>query len=250
MILTTIKDSYLALLIELNKQESPTILLEDFNYLYNKAIQVYANKRINISPIGQQVIDDLAELTVLGYALNNLSINNNTYPKQYNTNLPEDYFHILRCNPEVITNVIQNEICPDPIGKITFPITKPITSKALAEIGNNYYLKPSFKQIYYAINATDLQYKLNLYCGDDANKYINRVFIDYFRVPKTITLTEDDLYDSQDNSMTLEFKPYINQEILNELITLVMENILDPRLATNKQVNQSIGLPQIGQAQQ
>jgi len=81
MILTTIKDVYLALLIELNKQESPTILLEDFNYLYNKAKQNYINKRINISPIGQQVIDDLAEITVFGRALTVISINANTYPK-------------------------------------------------------------------------------------------------------------------------------------------------------------------------
>jgi hypothetical protein len=84
---------------------------------------------------------------------------------------------------------------------------------------------------------------LNLYCGNDTNKHISKVFVDYFRVPKTITLTEDDLYEVDDNSMTLEFKPYVNQEILNELISLVMENVIDPRLVTNKQVNQTIGLP-------
>ena len=250
MILTTIKDVYLALLIELNKQESPTILLEDFNYLYNKAKQNYINKRINISPIGQQVIDDLAEITVFGRALTVISINANTYPKQYKVDLPEDYLHLLRCNPEVTTQTVQEESCPTPVGNISYPITKPVTSKELSEIGNNYYLKPSFKLIYYGVNQVDRQYKLNLYCGNDTNKHISKVFVDYFRVPKTITLNEDDLYEVDDNSTILEFKPYVNQEILNELVSLVMENAIDPRLVTNKQVNQTIGLPQMLQAQQ
>jgi len=97
--------------------------------------------------------------------------------------------------------------------------------------------------VYYATNANNKQYTLNLYCGEDVSKYVSKVFIDYFRVPKTITITEDDIYESVDNSMLLEFKPYINQEILNELLSLVLENFTDPRLGTNKQVNQSIGLP-------
>jgi len=67
--------------METNKQESPTILLEDFNYLYNKAKQIYVNKRINISPIGQQVIDDLAEITVLGHVLTAINEDLDTYPK-------------------------------------------------------------------------------------------------------------------------------------------------------------------------
>lgn len=248
MTLTTIKEVYVALLIELNKQESPTILLEDFNYLYSKAEQNYINKRINISPIGQQVIDDLGEITVLGHPITIITANNNTYPKQYICDLPEDYMHILRCNTEVTTIQLSLSTCPAPIGKITHPNTKHTTSKELAD-NNNYYLKPSFKQVYYQVNAENLQYKLNLYCGDDTTKQITKVFVDYFRVPKTITLTEDDLYEVIDNSMRLEFKPYINQEILNELVTLVMENFSDPRLVSNKQVNQTIGFPQSSQSQ-
>ena len=81
MILRTIKDVYLATLMELNKHEAPTILLEDFNYFFNKATLIYINKRINISPIGQQVLDDLAEITVLGYEISSTSIRTNTFPK-------------------------------------------------------------------------------------------------------------------------------------------------------------------------
>lgn len=250
MILRTIKDVYLATLMELNKHEAPTILLEDFNYFFNKATLIYINKRINISPIGQQVLDDLAEITVLGYEISSTSIRTNTFPKQYTAILPEDYLHLLRCNPSV-------EIRPDKYNQltvflptvraVTFPTTQPINSSEIADIMNNYYLKPSFENIYYSLYQQNKQYKLDFYCGNDpANsiKFISKVYIDYFRVPTEIILTENDIYEQADNSQELEFKPYINQEILNQLLMLIFENITDPRLGTNSQVNQSIGLPQ------
>lgn len=246
MILTTIKDVYIALLMELNKQEAPTILLEDFNYFWNKATQSYINKRVNISPIGQQVLDDLAEITVLGYEISTIAAKTNTYPKQYTVTLPENYLHLQRCNVQLQKQTTINETCSTPT--ITYPITKPINSSELATISNNYYLKPSFLNVYYSIYQNDLQYKLDLYCGESTEKYISKVYIDYFRVPKEIILTEDDIYEVADNSQHLEFKPYINQEILNQLLMLIFENITDPRLATNSEINQTIGLPQSLQA--
>jgi len=80
MLLRTIKDVYIALLSELNKHESPPMLIEDFNYFFNKAVQIYINKRINIASIGQQVIDDLSELLVIGYSISSLQKNDNIYP--------------------------------------------------------------------------------------------------------------------------------------------------------------------------
>jgi len=41
----------------------------------------------------------------------------------------------------------------------------------------------------------------------------------------------------------MEFPDYVCQEIINELTTLVMENIADPRLNTNNIVTQSIANP-------
>lgn len=47
----TAREVYEAMLIELNKVEAPSMLLEDFNYLFNKAIYQYINKRYNIYDI-------------------------------------------------------------------------------------------------------------------------------------------------------------------------------------------------------
>ena len=47
---------------EMNKTAAPSILLEDFNYLLNKAIYQYINKKYNIYDVNQQSTDDIRVL--------------------------------------------------------------------------------------------------------------------------------------------------------------------------------------------
>ena len=47
---------------ELNKREAPSILLEDFNYFLNKAIQQYVNSVYNRAEYNQQSSDDIGFL--------------------------------------------------------------------------------------------------------------------------------------------------------------------------------------------
>ena len=49
-------------LVELNKREAPSLLLEDYNYFINKAINQYINKMYNLYDINQQKSDDLRVL--------------------------------------------------------------------------------------------------------------------------------------------------------------------------------------------
>lgn len=60
----TERDLYDAALIEINKLEAPSMLLEDYNYFINKAIQQYINKAYNRYEINQQATDDLSALKV------------------------------------------------------------------------------------------------------------------------------------------------------------------------------------------
>jgi hypothetical protein len=60
----TERDLYDAALIEINKLEAPSMLLEDYNYLINKAIQQKINKSYNLYEINQQATDDLLSLKV------------------------------------------------------------------------------------------------------------------------------------------------------------------------------------------
>ena len=47
------RELYEGVLIELNKENASNIMLEDFNYFANKAINNYVNKRYNIYDINQ-----------------------------------------------------------------------------------------------------------------------------------------------------------------------------------------------------
>ena len=44
----TARQVYEAMLIEMNKVEAPSMLLEDFNYIINKAIYQFINKTYNM----------------------------------------------------------------------------------------------------------------------------------------------------------------------------------------------------------
>jgi hypothetical protein len=58
----TIREFYEHVLTELNKVEAPSLLLEDFNYFANKAVQQYINEVYNRYDINQQSTDDLRAL--------------------------------------------------------------------------------------------------------------------------------------------------------------------------------------------
>lgn len=56
------RELYEAALIEMNKVEAPSLLLEDYNYFMNKAVQQYINKVYNRYDINQQSTDDIRVL--------------------------------------------------------------------------------------------------------------------------------------------------------------------------------------------
>lgn len=58
----TIRNCYEFALIECNKLKAPSILLEDFIYLFNKAIQQYVNSVYNRAEYNQQSSDDIGVL--------------------------------------------------------------------------------------------------------------------------------------------------------------------------------------------
>ena len=58
----TAKQVFEAALIELNKVQAPSLLLEDYNYFINKAINQYINKIYNMYDINQQKSDDIRVL--------------------------------------------------------------------------------------------------------------------------------------------------------------------------------------------
>lgn len=161
----TARELYNNALIEINKLEAPPLLLEDYNYLLNKAVQQYVNKVYNRYEIGQQSTDDLRWLQrsieikaetktpVDEDVLKNgafIRMDNNIV-RHYIFRLPNDYMHLLNCIakfqiPVKITHCNGQESKEFVIG------CKKATSDQFPALLSNYYMRPSYDNPYWMIN--------------------------------------------------------------------------------------------------
>lgn len=81
------------------------------------------------------------------------------------------------------------------------------------------------------------------YGKDDSLFQLAEVQIDYVKVPQHIRLTQEQIDLTEDTSQIMEFPDYVNQEIINELVHLVMTRTSDPVLGNHVQMTQSIARP-------
>ena len=256
----TVRELYNNVLVELNKVQAPSLLLEDFVYLVNKAVQKYINKRYNFFEMNQQLTDDLRVLLKSSGALLESTDSqgakiNSLLDGAPQFDLPEDYMHILNC----ICVFPKSDPCCDG-EKELIPASK-LDTASWPHTVENYYMKPSKKRpYYYIINIQDPSINPN-YPVDQikGERYGNSqvpviqiksgkdkptaVYVDYLRAPQYIDLTIGDLDNVEDNTPQLEFPDYVTYEIINELVTLILENNKDPRVQTQPAVSQSVMQP-------
>lgn len=145
-------------LIELNKVQAPSLLLEDYNYFINKAVNQYINKVYNLYEINQQKSDDLRVLKASAvltpslqtiYPEQSAGVGNPLFKTTYEVDLPDDYLHILNCVVEY--TVASRFKCYDAGTQVHFG-AKRLTSDMFSQIINNYYMRPSYKNPYFYIN--------------------------------------------------------------------------------------------------
>ena len=146
-------------LIELNKLEAPSLLLEDYNYFINKAVQQYINLIYAKLELDQQSVDDLRVLktsTILtplklkDEANVGSLVSNTLMGHYYYADLPADYLHMINCIVEYQVNR-SNFKCYDKNDSVFFAARR-LTSDMYAQIINNAYLRPTYKRPYYYID--------------------------------------------------------------------------------------------------
>lgn len=250
----TVREVYNYVLVELNKVQAPSILLDDFVYLLNKSIQRYVNKRYNLFEVNQQLTDDLRVLTREAV----LSLENSSDPYTYK--LPADYMHILNCTCEFSSTNL-------PCGRGSKEVgASKLDTAQLPHVIQNFYMKPSRNRPYYYIcyktdptpaptpdyydpvlgKVEGARYGnaqipiIQIKCG---NIPADTVKITYLRAPKYVELTFDELDYADDTTPHLEFPDYVTYEIINEMVTLILENHKDPRLQTQLGLSQTIVSP-------
>ena len=154
----TVRQLFEYTLIELNKVQAPSLLLEDYNHFINKAVNQYINKVYNLYEINQQKSDDLRVLKASAvltpslqtiYPEQSAGIGNPLFKTTYEVDLPDDYLHILNCVVEY--TVASRFKCYDAGTQVHFG-AKRLTSDMFSQIINNYYMRPSYKNPYFYIN--------------------------------------------------------------------------------------------------
>lgn len=143
----TIREVYEAILIELNKEQAPSMLLEDFNYFCNKAIQQYINKQYNVYDVNQQTSDNLRVLSTTVKLTP-------TYTDYYGqkvaeVQLPLDYLHILNCICSF--KYKGSKKCYEDQGNEQYSARR-LTSDMWSQVNQNYYNRPTYKRPYYFIH--------------------------------------------------------------------------------------------------
>lgn len=167
----TERELYEYALIEMNKVEAPSLLLEDYNYFINKAVQQYINKVYNRYDINQQSTDDLrvlkatAEVKLTKNVLSRLADNDSARPTRrvakkdkfvYEGVLPKDYMHILNCIVDFKVN--SNFKCYRNGDYIEFA-AKRLTADMASGILHNVYMKPDYRRPYFYINNVNTSIK-------------------------------------------------------------------------------------------
>ncbi|MGV8961782.1 MAG: hypothetical protein ACOH2V_00105 [Candidatus Saccharimonadaceae bacterium] len=268
-------------LIEVNKSQAASLLLEDYNYFMNKGINQHINKIYNFYDMNQQKTDDLRVLKSTAVLIPTLAENYQDmklYSTVYNTILPDDYLHILNC---IVEYTVRSTFkCYNQNDKVHFG-AKRLTADMFSQVINNYYMRPSYKTPYFFINnfttkndyktqdnQTDIIYtslgnpdenvekiqgvrygnksniRMEIRYGKDNTLFVlDKVYIDYIRTPQFVRLTQSQVDNVADDSQVLEFPDYVCQEITNELIKLLLEHGSDPRLQTQIPISQSIANP-------
>lgn len=271
----TVREVYDYLLSEINKEETSTLLLETFNYLFGKAINEVCNAWYNEYEQTQLLTDNLRVLS-RSTILNRANLTTGNFYQ-----LPVDYWHLL---PSVGVNFQRtdglNPCNPTQTPVIVPTIQKPgikLTSQLNSGIVRDYYTKPSYKRPYYFLHEHQeiagnvvTTYGLEIRSGDTTLYTPTSVVIDYlkvFKIPnyslkivqetaeavplalrtredlRDLYLTDHELNSDTDISTVMEFPNNFCYEIINKLTALVLEHNGDPRLGNNIPINQSMTRP-------
>jgi len=154
----TARELYEYALIELNKLEAPSLLLEDYNYFINKAVQQYINLVYAKLEIDQQSTDDIRVLKTsailkpirLSEDPTYSHLSNGLFKSSYYVDLPADYMHLLNCIVEYKVSV-SNFKCYNK-NDIVYFAARRLTPDMYTQILNNAYMRPMYKRPYYYLN--------------------------------------------------------------------------------------------------
>lgn len=237
---STARQAYIDILIELVKEESPTLYLEDYLYYFNKAISEYMKTRYEMFETNQQLADDMRAwkksfpATSLETPISSIYKEKTVNGKVVKT---EEYRHLLSCIIGVQIDRPISKCEQRPGTTVSYKVTR-MSSEIKAGLLGNKYLEAKFYRPYFEI----IDNTIKIYVGDIDPKRIkiSSISIEYITQPLLVDLTEEQIEADLDTSQVLEFSTEVGEEIIKLALRLILERGSDPRLQSHAAVNQSI----------
>jgi|DewCreStandDraft_4_1066084.scaffolds.fasta_scaffold05049_11 hypothetical protein len=147
--------------IDLDKYDTPTFEIVDFNRYAERALYEYINEKYKEFEMVQKRTDDLRQFVVF-----------NTFPNTNNVyiTLPNDYLRLLS-----VWYYIEDFDC----NTDRWVIVQKTTADKLGYSENNYYWKPKLTNPQYQIIGNNLYFRV----GDDDASRILQVRLEYIAIP-------------------------------------------------------------------
>lgn len=212
-------DAYKNELRELDKFESPTFTVGDFNYFWNSTTDQYIATNVAGFDIDQKSLDDLRAIVNLGDAL---IFTSGTAP------LPDKYRHVL--GMEVTLKFIEDY---DGYKKddLLVKTVKRMRTNRKGFAKSNAFQRPSYKSVYYQISKENIQIlagtKVEVISGT----------LDYIETPEKVYLNPDKTSNYSDpvNNTPLQFPDHVNFELVKLCRRIFLENIESQRYQSTLQ---------------
>ena len=212
-------DTYKAELKELDKFESPTFTVSDFNYFFNVGISKYITDNYGDFDVLQKDLDDISALLVFNHALT-FSANKAL--------LPSDYRHSLGLELKL---KFTNDTIDYSIGDEITVYPKRLKTNRKGYTAENAYQQPSHEYATYQVDSE----QIIIYIG--TNVEIVSGTMDYIKIPDKVYLNPDRSADYTDpvNNTPIQFPDYVTFEIIKQCRLSFLENIESPRYNSSLQ---------------
>lgn len=184
---------YRRCVIDLDKYDTPTFEIVDFNRYAERAIYEYINEKYKEFEVTQKRTDDLRQFVTFG-----------TFPNLNNEyiTLPADYLRLLS-----VYYYITDFDC----GEDRWVIVQKTTADKLGYSETNYYWKPRLTNPQYQIIGDRLYFRVG---NDDASR-IQQVRLEYVAIPQ--------LYYIDEATLTPTNPPYtdeVDMQIIDKIVRM------------------------------
>jgi len=224
-------DAYRDLLKELDKYESPSFSIRDFNYFFPLAVSLWVDTNYKQFDLMQKEVDDLKTILANGHPL--------TFASDGKVDLPSDYRHILSLEVTMKFKKNMGVYRTNQLVKF-FPERMKSSQKGFRM--QNAYQRPNYKRLYFEMAGT----KLILLFDSSVHELPNAAnsLIDYVKEIPLLYLnpTAGSDYNQEANNTTLFFntantRNHVYYEIIRKCREVFLENIESPRYPAAVQQN-------------